>query len=195
MPNIEHSNLPICCVGCTVSSGVMRRCSICRACFVYLSNSSYSGWFLLVVPFLSAAVTSSFTLCTQLANTFSLWHFFSMIDSCSDELLHHTFTPPLSISSHCSHHCCNKGECTQYAQHVLRCTHFFKHSVRKTQQQTKKLLWMFIMYSFFSIYQRLYPLGERSEWDGLCSVYICRTKEEEAFSDVSARCTAFMGLH
>ena len=129
-----------------------------------------------------------------------------MIDSCRDELLHHTFIPPPPpISSHHSHHCSNKGQHTHTHTHkicpacVAACvrTHpqAFCQKVQRPQLQTKKLLWMFIMYRVFPIYHRLYPSGQRSERDGLWTVHICRTQEEEAFSDVSARCTAFMGLH
>ena len=66
-----------------------------------------------------------------------------------------------------------KEECAQYglrvtAPHAL--PQAFCQNVQKPREQTKKLLWMFIMYKVLSphIYQRLYPSGgERSERDGL----------------------------
>lgn len=125
-----------------------------------------------------------------------------MIDSCRDELLLHTFTPPppppsfhffppLSSLQQQRRACTIFPACA--AVHTL--PQAFCQKVQRPKLQTRKLLWMFIMYRVFPIYQRLYPLGQRSKRDGLWSLHICRTKEEEAISDVSARCTAFMGLH
>lgn len=79
-------------------------------------------------------------------------------------------------------------------------THLLKLSVRMSKgpnckQRSSSGCLLCIGFFFIPrIYQRLYPSGERGERDGLWSVHICRTKEE-AFFDVSARCTAFMGLH
>ncbi len=118
-----------------------------------------------------------------------------MIDSCRDELLHHitfTPTPSLSVSYRCSHHCSNTEENTTCARLFLK--HFIRKSKGPNCKQRSSCGCLLCIGSS-PIYQRLYPLGERSERDGLWSVHICRTKEVEAFSDVSARCTAFMGLH
>lgn len=124
-----------------------------------------------------------------------------MVDSCRDELLHHiTFTPhlppPLHFFQLLSFTAATQKR-TQYAWQVLRCTLFLKHFVRKSKDpncKQRSSCGCLLCIGSFPIYQRLYPSGERSERDGLWSVHICRTKEEEAFSDVSARCTAFMGL-
>lgn len=144
--------------------------------------------------------------CAHTISRHSLSTAFFLIDSCRDELLHHTFIPHpplpsalLSASSHHSHLCSNKRRVYTIfpacaAVHTL--PQAFCQNVQRPPLQTKKLLWMFIMYRGFfpPVYQRLYPSGERSEQDGLWSVHICRPKEEEV-SDVSARCTGFMGLH
>lgn len=78
--------------------------------------------------------------------------------------------------------------------------HSFKHSVRVSRGpdcKQRSSCGCLLCIDFFPIYQRLYPSGERCERDGLWSVHICgpTEEEEEAFSDVSARCTVFMGLH
>lgn len=98
-----------------------------------------------------------------------------MIDSFRDKLQHHTFTPPPQIFPffpllfHGS-----KGEGTQYAQHVLRCTRSFKHSVRMSKGPNRKQrssCGCLLCIDFFPPYSRDYILRESgvSEMDcGVC---------------------------
>lgn len=79
-------------------------------------------------------------------------------------------------------------------------THSSRHSVRMSKGPDCKQRssgGCLLCIDFFPIFQRLHPSGERSERDGLWSMHICRPEEveEEAFPDVSARCTVFVGLH
>lgn len=77
----------------------------------------------------------------------------------------------------------------------------FCQNVQRTQPQTKKLLWMFIMYRFFFPYSRDYILRGSGASEMDCGVCIFadrrrrRRMRRRLFSDVSARCTVFMGLH
>lgn len=121
-----------------------------------------------------------------------------MIDSCRDELLHHTFTsPPFQFLPTALITAATKT--SVHNMPSVRCAAHTSSSIlsERPQLQTKKLLWMFIMYRVFFPFHipEIISFGgaEWARWIVECA-YLRKGGWGGFFWHFSYRCTAFMGL-